>query len=255
MLLAVVAGLTFAVLRITAAMKTGSTKTAAARALSPLETMVRLPGGSFQMGCSPGDGQCDDVELPAHPVTLHSFWIDVTEVTNEQYAPCVQARACTPAHHAGDVRWNGATQPVLWVDWNQAAAYCRWSGGRLPTEAEWEYAARAGTTGPRYGDLDATAWYAANSGDVTHPVARKQPNPWGLYDMLGNAWEWTADWYDERYYKSSPASNPPGPPSGSARVFRGGGWDALPGGVRASFRGYYGPGSWALGAGFRCVRD
>jgi formylglycine-generating enzyme required for sulfatase activity len=225
-------------------------------ALAPVAFgMIHLPGGTFLMGCSPGDGDCAADERPAHRVTLKSFWIDAAETTNEQYAGCVHAGACTDLQYAGEARQNGATLPVVKVDWHQAAAYCRWIRGRLPTEAEWEYAARAGTTGPRHGRLDDIAWHAGDSGGVIHPVGQKQPNAWGLYDMLGNAWEWTADRYDENYYRSSPAANPPGPLSGASRVLRGGSWGGYPGNLRASYRTYGRPSLWGSGVGFRCARD
>ena len=100
--------------------------------------------------------------------------------------------------------------PIVNVSWDDAQAYCGWMGGRLPTEAEWEYAARGGSTEARYGNLDDIAWYGKNSGNQTHDVAQKRANGFGLYDMLGNVWEWVSDWYDQYYYQSSPSQDPQG---------------------------------------------
>ena len=123
---------------------------------------------------------------------------------------------------------------------------------RLPTEAEWEYAARAGTSGDRYGNVDAIAWCGDNSRWRTHPVGRKAPNAWGLYDMLGNVWEWTQDWYGD--YPGGSVTDPRGPVSGSGRVCRGGSWYSNAGGCRASDRHYYSPGHRGSGLGFRLLR-
>lgn len=138
------------------------------------------------MGCSQGDKECGDNEQPAHEVTItRGFWIGQTEVTQEAYQRVMNGQ--NPS------RFKGARLPVETISWNDADAYCRAIGGRLPTEAEWEYAARAGSTDGRYGDVDQIAWYGKNSGNKTHEVAGKAPNTWGLYDTLGNVWEWTAD--------------------------------------------------------------
>jgi formylglycine-generating enzyme required for sulfatase activity len=209
--------------------------------------MVHLPGGTFMMGCSPGDSECDGDENPRHQVTLKSFWMDVTLVTQAEYQ---RATGNNPSHFS-----DCADCPVETVSWNDASAYCSRVGKRLPTEAEYEYAARGGIDSARYGDLDAIAWYNANSGGRTHPVGQKQPNAWGLYDMLGNVWEWCADWYDENYYRSSTSNNPQGPSSGTMRVLRGGCWSAYPVGVQASFRSFLWPVGWVSVVGFRCSRD
>ena len=154
---------------------------------------------------------------------MSSFQILETEVTEAQYSAVMDAN---PSCNGGAGR--GADSPVECVNWFNARTFCEAIGGRLPTEAEWEYAARGGTTTRYYcGDdaecLDDIAWYDNNSSLVKHSVKGKAPNAFGLYDMLGNVWEWTADWYDSEYYSSSPANDPHGPESGNFRVLRGGG--------------------------------
>ena len=154
-------------------------------------TYVHIPAGTFRMGCSDGDKECYEDEKPPHMVQIsHEFWIGQTEVTVAAFQLFGSENAVRmPPEQKGD------KFPVMSVLWDEADAYCKWAGGRLPTEAEWEYAARGGTTTVRYGDLNAIAWTNANSEHMVHEVAKKQPNAYGLYDMLGNAWEWTADWY------------------------------------------------------------
>jgi formylglycine-generating enzyme required for sulfatase activity len=167
--------------------------------------------------------------------------------------------------------------PIVSVTWDDAQAYCSWVGGRLPTEAEWEYAARAGSTTARYGDLDEIAWYGDNSGrkrldsgriwkedqanytqrlgengNGTHEVGQKRANGFGLYDMLGNVDQWVNDWYDGNYYKNSPSQDPAGPASGEDRVLRGGSWGLFPAFVRVSKRLRDYPGDRENLNGFRC---
>jgi formylglycine-generating enzyme required for sulfatase activity len=158
-----------------------------------------------------------------------------------------------PAAPDFNANWKNQGMPIMNIRWDDATAYCGWAGGRLPTEAEWEYAARAGSAEPRYGPLDEVAWYASNSGTQTHEVGQKRANGFGLYDMLGNVWEWVNDWYDAKYYQSSPSQDPAGPASGQFRVVRGGSWGFTPSYVRVSFRvGLY-PANGYLNFGFRCV--
>ena len=140
------------------------------------------------------------------------------------------------------------------MTWEEAGAFCKWAGGRLPTEAEWEYAARAGNERSRYGSLDSIAWYG-DSWDGLHGVGLKEPNTWRLYDMLGNVWQWTADWHGEKYYDKKEGIDPQGPGSGIERGLRGGSWSHDPVNVRVSYRGRYGPGIRNRFFGVRCVGE
>ena len=262
---------------------------------------VWIPPGTFQMGCSPDDNECQDDEKPAHQVTItRGFWMGQTEVTVEAYKRFAAAtgRGMPPEPMLVDRSlnpgWIQGSQPIMGVTWDDAAAYSRWAGGRLPTEAEWEYAARSGTSAARYGVLGEIAWYADNSGksrldsasivtggDVTsqieqyaqrmlangngpREVGRKAPNAWGLYDMLGNAHEWVADWYLRDYFLKSPAEDPLGPVMNeetkvptSQHALRGGSWYNLPRALRASNRGWLVSGTYRreFYVGFRCVLE
>lgn len=161
-------------------------------------------------------------------------------------------------------RWGNL--PVIYVSWNDATAYCEWLSGqtdkkyRLPTEAEWEYACRAGTTtkysfGDSSSDLDSYGWHSFNSDRKTHEVGTKKPNPWDLHDMHGNVWEWCADWYEEKYYATSPANNPQGPSSGKFRVLRGGSRDDIHASLRSATRSRLTPEYTVLFSGFRVCRS
>jgi len=173
-----------------------------------LQFYVWVPPGTFQMGCSPTAAECGDGERPLHAVNIsHGFWIGRTEVTVAAFKGFTTGSGSI----AMPERQQGDQYPVVNVTWTDAQAYCHWAGGRLPTEAEWEYAARGGATGGRYGVLDEIAWYAGNSSGQPHQVATKKPNGYGLYDMLGNVFEWAADWYGVDYYRASPAVDPQGP--------------------------------------------
>jgi formylglycine-generating enzyme required for sulfatase activity len=235
-------------------------------------TYIWIPAGTFTMGCSPRDNECFDDEKPSHEVTIgRGFWIGQTLVTQAAYKRVVGAN---PSHFKGE------QLPVETVSWNDAQSYCRTVGMRLPTEAEWEYAARAGSTGSRYGDLDAIAWYSDNSGpqridggalfrsdpknyennliakgNQTHAVGHKQANAWQLYDMLGNVWEWTADWFEKNYYARSEARDPTGPSSGTYRALGGGAWDDNARNTRLSNRYWLVPDSHNFYTGFRCVGE
>ncbi len=177
---------------------------------------VWIPPGTFQMGCSLGDSECGSEEKPSHQVTVSKgFWMGQTEVTVGAYKRFTrqtgQAMPSPPAFNSG---WISDAQPIVNISWNDAQAFCQWAGGRLPTEAEWEYAARAGSTEARYGSLDEIAWYDKNSGSQAHEVGQKRANGFGLFDTLGNVWEWVSDWFDASYYASSPGVEPPGASSG-----------------------------------------
>ena len=222
---------------------------------------VWIPPGIFQMGCSPGDTECGSEEKPRHQVTItKGFWLGQTEVTVGAYKGFTMAtgQQMPPNNNLNggplNAGWGDEAMPIVNVSWDDAHEYCTWAGGRLPTEAEWEYAARAGTTESRYGPIDHVAWYASNSGNKTHDVAQKRPNAFNLYDMLGNEWEWVNDWYGENYYPASPERDPQGPESGQFRVLRGGSYALDPRYVRASSRGRYNPG-WLDFGGLRCVRE
>jgi serine/threonine-protein kinase len=217
-----------------------------------------IPPGSFQMGCSPGDTECEDDEKPPHQVTItKGFWLGQTEVTVGAYKRfAIAVGKAMPPAPAFNPAWRNEQMPMVNVSWDNARAYCVWATGRLPTEAEWEYAARAGGTQVRYGSLDEVAWYNANSGRRAHPVGEKRANGFGLCDMLGNVWEWLNDWYDENYYRNSLSQDPPGPATGHDRVLRGGSWLNDPRNVRLTNR--YGNVPISVGDdnyGFRCVGE
>ena len=226
--------------------------------------MVFVPAGEFTMGSD--DGRDD--EKPAKKIDLDAYWIDKFEVTNAQYALCVADGTCrqpsslssrTRESYYGDPDYD--RYPVILVNWSQADAYCAWAGGRLPTEAEWEKAAR-GTDARTYpwGDAAPTcslANFGGTSGCVGDTTAVGSypagASPYGAMDMAGNVWEWVADWYGEDYYRSKVIDNPTGPTNGSYRVLRGGSWASNEGLVSSLYRGWGAPtGNWN-GDGFRCV--
>lgn len=210
--------------------------------VNPLDglTYVFISPGPFVMGCSPGDSECFDDEKPPHAERIvNGFWLSRTEVTQAAWKLVMNSN---PSSFMGD------QLPVENVDWGQAIAYCEAIGGRLPTEKEWEYAARAGTARARYGSLDAIAWYKGNSSGTTHPVALKEPNAFGLYDMLGNVWEWVAD--DYIAYPGGSVDAPIG-----RKVVRGGSWDNNTRVVRASYRVGVVPTARSSYFGFRCAGD
>ncbi|GEM_PF-1126206 len=206
---------------------------------------VRLCPGRFLMGSPDSEKDRYKDESPQHWVSLSAFELGQTEVTNAQY------RKFKPDHPDND------DKPVAKVNWNDAQAFCEHYGYRLPTEAEWEYAARAGSTGRwPFGEdesrLNDYAWYSRNSDNKTHPVGQKQANPWGLYDMAGNVWEWVADWYGP--YRADPQTDPTGPTTGDGRVLRGGAFDFVPRLLRSAFRIRYFPVIEYWNFGFRCAR-
>lgn len=234
----------------------------------PIEPkMVLIKGGSFKMGCVSQHKKCRDDEKPVHTVTVDSFLMGQYEVTFNEWDACVAANACS--HYPEDDKTERGQRAVNKVSWEDAQQYMQWLNQqtakqyRLPTEAEWEYAARAGTTTAYYwGNSDSNAgsytWYTKNADDIgekyAHTVGQKQPNSWGLYDMSGNVREWVSDWYDENYYRNSPANNPKGTGSGRPRVNRGGSWGTYAGYLRSADRLYDSPGYRYSYLGFRLVR-
>jgi formylglycine-generating enzyme required for sulfatase activity len=215
---------------------------------------VWIPSGTFMMGCSPGDNDCEKDEKPSHQVTISKgFWIGQTEVTVGAFkrfaAATERPMPDAPNFNKG---WANDRMPIVNVTWNDAHDFCAWAGARLPTEAEWEYAARGESTEARYGSIDEVAWYSVNSGGQTHPVGEKRANGFGLYDVLGNVWEWVNDWYDQNYYQNSASQDPSGPTGGQQRVLRGGAWVSVPWVVRVSFRSSYNPANRNYINGVRC---
>ena len=221
--------------------------------------LLRIPGGELRMG---SDEEDDDAR-PVHGVRVSPFWMARYEVTREQYE-----RFMTETGHAKPAQWTNkllaasSSQPVVGVTWDDALQFCRWAGGRLPTEAEWEFAAR-GTTTRRYpwGDEEPDPTRASFHLDVgfgsTRPVgtAQEGASPFGIMDLAGNVFEWCSDWYGSRYYAESPKENPPGPPSGEQRVMRGGAWISMPDACRSAARAKYPPASRSTLVGFRLVKD
>ncbi len=223
--------------------------------------MVLVEGGTFYMGRNSGD----IIERPAHKVTVKDFYISRYEVTFADYDRYCEA---TGRSKPDDEGWGRGNRPVIHLTKDEMIEYCSWVGGRLPTEAEWEFAARGGRSskGYRYAGsntLSRVAWYDANSYNLdeshpdygTHPVGEKQPNELGLYDMNGNVWEMVSDWFDEDYYANSPINNPKGPKEGNVAVLRGGSWFDIPKLCRPTARVRSFPNYRNYDIGFRVVKD
>ena len=278
----------------------GPTAQIAAPPAPPRDGLVLVPAGRFQMGSDYAD-QID--QRPARGVRLRAFWIDQHEVTTRQFAAFVEATGhVTTAERVGKAsvfdpatgtwqptagaQWRHPAgpdsslaardgHPVVQVSWYDAVAYARWSGGRLPTEAEWEYAARGGlfdadypwgrklAPGGTYQANDWQGWFPDEDHGLDGfrgiaPVGSFGANRFGLYDLSGNVWEWCADWYTENAYELGDATNPTGPASGTDRVRRGGSWLSAANGaadIRVGTRGSAPPGTATDHVGFRCVRD
>jgi sulfatase modifying factor 1 len=224
---------------------------------------VMIPPGEFEMGCVPGDEACDGSEKPRHHVVISKpFWLSQTEVTVEAYKRFAKETGREmPPPPRFNPNWDHPDDPVVNVSWNDAEAYCRWTGGRLPTEAEWEYAARGGKDGLIYpwgNDITPEhANYWSSKWNGTSPAGSYPPNGFGLYDMSGNVWEWVSDWYQEDYYRglASPVSDPKGPAKDTIRVLRGGSWNNNPRNARASNRNRNEPENRNNNIGFRCAWD
>ncbi|HHW97862.1 MAG TPA: SUMF1/EgtB/PvdO family nonheme iron enzyme [Oligoflexales bacterium] len=230
---------------------------------------VRISGGSFSMGSNDGDSYGD--EEPVHRVTVPTFEMTKTQVTVEQYKACVNAGACTAPDTGGSCNWGQSDRgkhPINCVDWHQAQAYAKWAGGRLPSEAEWEYAARSGGRDWKYpwsneeatcdrAVMDDGSGNGCGRGNTTWPVCSKPRGntTHGLCDMAGNVYEWAQDWYHDSYSGAPTDGSAWEKPTGSIRVRRGGAWPAGARGVRAAFRDSNSPGIRIASLGFRLARD
>lgn len=223
---------------------------------------IRIPGGSFDMGSNDGS----DDEKPIHRVTVQTFEMSKSQVTVDQYRAGVNAGACTAPGTGLYGNWDKPDRgdhPVNYVDWYQAQAFAKWVGGRLPTEAEWEYVARSGGLNQKYpwGDEEASFAHAVmvviNDYWTTLPVCSRPlgNTAQGLCDMVGNVWEWVQDWYHDSYQGAPSDGSAWESPSGSGRVIRGGGFDSLAWGMGAATRGYIAPYGRGGNLGFRLVRS
>jgi sulfatase modifying factor 1 len=227
--------------------------------ISPVEAeLVLIPGGDFLMG-KDEEGDCS----PAHTVYIDSFYIDKYEVTNSQYLEfCEETGRKFPEFWGKKEFHSGPdfpNHPVVGISWSDAKSYAEWAGKRLPTEAEWEYAARGGLVGLNYPNGDeldsADANYTLGGPEGIAPVGSFPPNGYGLHDMAGNVFEWVSDYYGGDYYETSPYENPTGPEEGKFRVIRGGGWHSGPYCNRVYYRNAL-PGQWVdFAVGFRCAKN
>lgn len=230
-----------------------------------LKNLRPVPAGTFWMGCDPAvDGYCQADEQPAHQVLLDDFMIEKTEVTQAAYRQCVEENVCSKPFCDWYPADKGNT-PVVCVNWSHAKVYCEWAGARLPTEAEWEKAARGVEGGIfPWGDEHPTCLYTVmkeseiGCGTYSKWDVCSKPaglSPYGLCDMAGNVWEWVSDWYGAGYYQSAQSTNPKGPENGTVRVIRGGSWDDTEALLRATARGKRNPTEKSYGIGFRCARS
>jgi len=218
----------------------------------PSIEMIFVKGGCYQMGCGSWTSDCNDNEKPVHEVCVDDFYIGKYEVTQGQWKAVM---GNNPSYFK-----DCDNCPVEQVSWSDAQDFIRKFNNksgknyRLPTEAEWEYAARSGGKSEKYSgsnDIDSVAWFSSNSRSKTHPVGQKASNGLSIYDMSGNVWEWVNDWYNKNYYKNSPKDNPKGPNSGTVRVLRGGSWFKDPRYMRLAHRPGFNSGNRNRGLGFR----
>jgi len=231
-----------------------------ANKVSPIDgmVMVYIPAGEFYMG-EPDEGNSS----PLHKVSLDAYWIDQTDVTNAMYAKCVQGKKCAlpvysdqPESHFTNPAYSN--HPVVFVTWYDAMNYCQWAGRRLPTEAEWEKAARGvdwrkfpwGETSPNKSLLNYSNIISDTTSVGAYPLGS---SPYGVLDMAGNVRQWIADWFDANYYRQSPSYNPQGPATGDKRVLRGGSFMDIAYGVRVTRRFEHQPDSPGINRGFRCA--
>jgi formylglycine-generating enzyme required for sulfatase activity len=255
------------------------------------QTMILIPPGEFLMGSTDeqveaalqatdeiradqrAKARIEKSERPQHRVVItQPFLLGATEVTVGQFKKFAGAtgyqteaeKAATDAKAGTYLAAASDDLPAAYITWNDATAYCQWLSTqekttyRLPTEAEWEYACRAGTTtqysfGDDYNELPKYGWHKTNAGSKSHPVGTLLPNPFGLFDMHGNLYEWCGDYYDEKWYSTSPPNDPNGPSAGSSRVIRGGYWNLLASYCRTASRNTYSPSYRGTTYGFRCV--
>lgn len=222
--------------------------------------MVFVPDGYFEMGSTDDDIHTDEDEKPLHRVYLDAYWIDRTEVTNTMYQGCISAGVCTsPAQSKFYSNPEYGNHPIIGVSWDQAEAYCEWADRRLPSEAEWEKAARGtdgriypwGNTPPANELVNFDQFVNETSPVGMYPTGA---SPYGALDMAGNAWEWVADGYSPDFYSKSPQENPISESPVNRRVLRGGNWDSNAEGVRAANRFWAFPGRNDTD-GFRCAKS
>lgn len=213
---------------------------------------ILVEGGTFYMGNNEGE----EDEKPQHWVNVSSFYIDKYEVTVEKYK-----KFCTATNREmpREPKWGWHDDdPIVNVSWQDATEYAKWAGKRLPTEAEWEYAARGGNKSKNYtysggNELNEIAWHWDNSAKQAHPIGSKKPNELGIYDMTGNVWEWCSDWYNIKYHLYSPRNNPQGPETGEKKILRGGSWYSYSSALRVTYESNSDPNTKYAHIGFRCV--